>query len=124
MAIESVLKQANLKAKDIDLIIGHGASTVKGDSAEIKAYHRIFGDSKMPPIVFHKWLTGHTLGAAGGTSIALAIKHLKSNLISPHPYFQEIDDDNRKRHRPVIERVLVVSLGFGGNAAAIILSLS
>ena len=63
--------------EDIDLIVAHGAATKKGDAAENKAIAALFGDKK-PPVVYHKWLLGHSLGAAAAMSFVLACQHLKT----------------------------------------------
>lgn len=120
LAILSAIKQSGLKLEDIDLIVGHGASTKKGDQAELACYHKVFGEQR-PPLVFHKWLTGHTLGAAGSMSICLAIHHLTTNSLPIHPYFPELDRENSSKCRHHLRTALVVSLGFGGNAAVCIL---
>lgn len=120
LAIQRALKEANLSCDDIDFIVGHGASTSKGDDAELQCYKKVFGDN-YPPLIFHKWLTGHTLGAAGAISLGLAAWHLQSGKLSFHPYFPQLDWENEKRYRGQLKTALVVSLGFGGNAAAMIL---
>ncbi|MFW7377898.1 MAG: beta-ketoacyl synthase N-terminal-like domain-containing protein [Oligoflexus sp.] len=119
-AIRQVLNLADLKSENIDLIVGHGASTKKGDEAEFACYQAIFGEHR-PPIVFHKHLTGHTLGAAGSISVSLGTFHLLSNSLFEHPYLSELDQENAQRRREKLQTVLIVSLGFGGNAAAMIL---
>jgi 3-oxoacyl-(acyl-carrier-protein) synthase len=119
-AIHQSLQQADLKPDDIDGIVAHGAGTRKGDQAEQTAYERVFGD-QLPPLICHKWLVGHTLGAAGAYSVALAVDHLNTGCLPKHPFDPAWDQRNEQRLRGELRRLLVVTLGFGGNAAAMIL---
>ncbi|MGE0174097.1 MAG: beta-ketoacyl synthase N-terminal-like domain-containing protein [Oligoflexales bacterium] len=121
-AIEDALTQANLSPSDVDMIIGHGSGTQKGDGAENAAIAKIFGDREVPT-VFHKWLFGHSLGAAGAISAVLAPEHLANGVTSHHPYF---DDSHPLRASRTLKRAkicLVTALGFGGNAAALVIGL-
>ncbi len=117
-AIQKALDTAGLKADDIDLIVGHGAGTKKGDAAELAAYEQIFSDRV--PIAFHKWMFGHMLGASACASLILGMHHLNQGLVPPHPYrsFGEVERGERRLHQQ--RHLLVTALGFGGNAAAVI----
>jgi 3-oxoacyl-(acyl-carrier-protein) synthase len=121
-AIKQALDSAGLAAQDIAFITGHGTGTVKGDEAEHCAYERVFG-ATIPPRAFHKWMTGHLLGAAGAFSVALTTKHLEQAFIPGHPYFTELNHPLSvpvKLNNP--KHALVSTLGFGGNAGALIIS--
>lgn len=117
-AIQKALDTAGLKADDIDLIVGHGAGTRKGDAAELAAYEQIF--EGRVPIVFHKWMFGHMLGASACASLILGMHHLNQGQLPPHPYlgFGEAGRGERRLHQQ--RHLLVTALGFGGNAAAVI----
>lgn len=117
-AIQKALDIAGLQAHDIDLIVGHGAGTKKGDAAELAAYEQIFSDRV--PIAFHKWMFGHMLGASACASLILGMHHLNQGLVPPHPYrgFGEAERSERRLHQQ--RHLLVTALGFGGNAAAVI----
>ncbi|RZA14061.1 MAG: hypothetical protein EOP10_28670, partial [Proteobacteria bacterium] len=86
-AIHKALRSAGLNPGAIDLIVGHGAGTVRGDESEMNAYTAIFS-GKIPPLVFHKWCGGHMLGASAALSVMLASEHLKNSETPPHPYFE------------------------------------
>ncbi len=117
-AIQSALNTAGLTADDIDLIVGHGAGTGKGDAAEMQAYRQIF--AKPIPLVWHKWIFGHMLGASACASLILGLHHLREGWLPPHPYFS-IGHAQRSARRLQRQRhLLVTALGFGGNAAAVI----
>jgi 3-oxoacyl-[acyl-carrier-protein] synthase II len=117
-AIQNALDVAGLKSDDIDLIVGHGAGTIKGDAAELAAYRQLF--SHDVPLVFHKWMFGHMLGASACASLVLGMYHLVQGLVPPHPYrgFGERERTERRLSRQ--RHLLVTALGFGGNAAAVI----
>ncbi len=117
-AISQALKIAGLQVSDIDLIVGHGAGTQKGDAAEMKAYETLFFDQV--PVVWHKWLLGHMLGASACASVILGLHHLKEGLLPPHPYFPFGDFRRSERRLQSQRHLLVTALGFGGNAAALI----
>jgi 3-oxoacyl-(acyl-carrier-protein) synthase len=117
-AIHKALETAGLQKEDIDLIVGHGAGTKKGDAAELAAYEQTFSDRV--PIVFHKWMLGHMLGASACASLILGMYHLHQGLLPPQPYraFGEAERGERRLSRQ--RHLLVAALGFGGNAAAVI----
>lgn len=118
-AVKQALRSSAISAQDIDLVIGHGAGTVKGDEAEKRAYCEIFGD-KIPSLVFHKWCGGHMLGASSALSVILAIEHLKSGLTSPHPYFPPTNRLYSSQRLAKRELALITSMGFGGSATAVV----
>lgn len=121
-AVVQALKQAKIGVADVGFVILHGSGTKKGDAAELNALNEIFG-KKMPPLVAHKWLMGHMLGAAGAFSVAMAIQHLAQGTIPAHPYFAGENSPFAKSYDCTpAKHVLVVASGFGGNAAALVLS--
>ncbi|WP_223816200.1 beta-ketoacyl synthase N-terminal-like domain-containing protein [Adhaeribacter rhizoryzae] len=116
-AIRNALQQAE-NTQPIDLIILHAPGTVAGDAAEIRALQAVFGENNLPPLTSNKWLIGHTLGASAAFSLEYAI-HLLQHLAPlsfPYPCFL-----NNKPFTAV-NRILILAAGFGGNAAAVILS--
>lgn len=119
-AVEQALEQAGLDRGAIDLVVGHGAGTVKGDAAEINAYRRVFG-VEMPAITFHKWLTGHMIGASAAYSAALAVRSLETGEVPPLPYCEDGELGFPFAPKKRVTTVLVTALGFGGNASAMVL---
>lgn len=103
---------------DIDLILAHAPGTLKGDLAELAAINKVFGED--PPHVFSlKWKTGHLLGASAALAIEQAILILKEGKCPRTPYETMAASIAPKK----INKILINSIGFGGNAATIILSL-
>lgn len=120
LAMRRALDQSGLYASDIDLIVAHGAGTALGDRAEQMAYSIFFGQ-RAPIITFNKWLTGHMLGAAGVSSLILALTHMREKVVPACPYPQSISSARTYSELPSDAHVMVVALGFGGNAAVAIL---
>ncbi len=116
LAMKRSLKSANISAHEVDLIVGHGAGTKKGDAAEWEAIRAVF-PGKLPDMTFHKWFTGHMLGASAASSIAFAAAHLSDQLPIEVPYLNSTSGQRRSSPRIAI----ILSLGFGGNAGALIL---
>ena len=118
-AIHQALAQAELSPEGIDLVVTHGAATIKGDLAEKAALDSVFVN-KLPAVTANKWLFGHMLGAAGIASTVMAMEHLSGRCDPELPYPSLLGDyppfDSRKA-----STALVLSLGFGGNAAALII---
>jgi len=116
-AIRNALQQANSE-QPIDLIILHAPGTVAGDAAEIRALQAVFGENNLPPLTSNKWLIGHTLGASAAFSLEYAI-HLLQHLPPlrfPYPCFLQ------NKPFTAVKRILILAAGFGGNAAAVIVS--
>ena len=91
-------------------------STALGDQSELNAIARVFPQE--PPILTsNKWLLGHTLGASGTLSIEYALHILRTQQYADYPY--PVPFTNRPRP---IRRIMVNSVGFGGNAGTVILS--
>ncbi len=118
-AIRKALDQAMLAPSDIDLIVAHGAGTPKGDQAEREAYRKIF-DGTLPPVVSHKWCSGHMLGASAALSVILGIHHLKHGLSSPHPYLDPSDSMRFPQKLRKSRYALISSMGFGGSACTLV----
>lgn len=101
----------------VDLIIAHGNGTLQGDAAEWKAIQAVF-QNKIPPITSTKWLTGHTLGASAAVSLAYALRLLAGEPLTPLPYPNFLPD----APPGPIRKILINSVGFGANAASILIS--
>ena len=118
-AINDALSRAKLQTQDIQLIVGHGAATNKGDAAEWRCYQSLFARN-IPAVRFHKWCVGHTLGNASSYSLVMAKRQMLAGecFYLPYavPHFPSLSKDiSSPRH------VLVTAMGFGGNSAALIL---
>ncbi len=125
----AALKDANMKAEDIDYINTHGTSTPLGDGAEVKAITEVFGQHAYEMnISATKSMTGHCLGAAGVIEAIACIKAVQEDLIPPT--INHFTDDpeldpklnftfNTAQKRKV-DVALSNTFGFGGHNACVI----
>lgn len=127
--MHEALKDANLKAEDIDYINTHGTSTTLGDLAELKAIKKVFGDHAYKlSISSTKSMTGHMLGAAGAAEAIACIGAIQHNLIPPTiNHFTddpEIDPNLDLTFNAAKKKEVNIAMsntfGFGGHNASII----
>lgn len=125
-AMGDALKSAGLNASEIDYINAHGTGTRGNDSAEAEAIKKIFG--KNPPAFSSvKNTFAHTLGASGIVNAAMCVQALLHGKIPPNKGFENFDDSINLRpycqtENVDLQNVISISLGFGGNNAAIVFS--
>lgn len=104
-----------IDASEVDVIVMHAPGTITGDRTEYKAIQKVFGDD-LPLLTTNKWKIGHTFGVSGLFNIELAILMMENQHFIGVPYLEE----TTRTSRP-INKVLVNSVGFGGNAVSILL---
>lgn len=104
-----------LNPDQIDVIVMHAPGTIKGDKSEIKAIQKVFGKD-LPAITSNKWKIGHTFGASGMLSVEMAILMLKNQQFSSVPFIENL------KHPKQLKKILINSVGFGGNAVSVLLS--
>jgi 3-oxoacyl-(acyl-carrier-protein) synthase len=106
----------NIDLQDIDAIVMHAPGTIQGDLSEMKAIEKVFG-STIPLLTSNKWKLGHSFGASGMLSIELAIMMLQQQFFIGLPFAKA------KSQPKSIKKVLVNSVGFGGNAVSVVLGI-
>ncbi len=106
----------NTDLSKVDVIVMHAPGTKAGDLTEYKAIQKVFRDD-LPMLTTNKWKIGHTFGASGMLSIEMAI------LMMQHQEFIGVPFTKAKNSRKQIRKVLVNSVGFGGNAVSVLLSV-
>jgi 3-oxoacyl-[acyl-carrier-protein] synthase II len=106
----------NTPPQAVDLVVTHTPGTALGDQSELSALRRVFGKT-LPILTSNKWMLGHTVGAAGIFNVEYALHALRTQHYAPYPYPVPF----RNEPRP-IRRVLVNSVGFGGNAGSLLLA--
>ena len=126
-AIEQSLAGVADPRSQVDLIAAHATSTPANDAAEYAALARIWGDGlAQVPVVAMKSRIGHTLGAAGAVELAVMTAAMEAGRV-PATANAEVDREcfpdldlaiEPKALR--IDRGVVVSLGFGGADASIL----
>lgn len=119
MALESV-------DKPIDYINAHATSTPAGDSSEIMAIKKVFGD-QIPRVNATKALSGHGLGAAGATETIYSLLMMQERFICKSANISTLE--NAADEIPiVIERIdnfdiqtaMSNSFGFGGTNGTLV----
>lgn len=125
----AALKDAGMRADEIDYINTHGTSTPLGDGAEAKAITEVFGDHAYNlNISATKSMTGHCLGAAGVIEAIACIQSVIYDIIPPT--INHFTDDpeldpklnftfNQAQKRTV-RAALSNTFGFGGHNACVI----
>lgn len=118
------LKEANLKAADIELIKLQAAGSPGTDLAEANALRSVFGQN-MPPLLSLKPGLGHTLGASGLAELAALLACLDADKIPATAGFSKVDPEIAlfpmvERSTEHIERALLNLIGFGGGLASLI----
>jgi 3-oxoacyl-[acyl-carrier-protein] synthase II len=125
----AALKDANMKAGDIDYINTHGTSTPLGDIAEVKAIMNVFGDHAFKAnISSTKSMTGHCLGAAGVVEAIACVMSVVHDLIPPT--INHLTDDPeldprlnftfKNPQQRTVNAALSNTFGFGGHNACVI----
>jgi len=126
-AMEFALQHAGLNPEQVDYINTHGTSTPLGDSAEVQAIKRCFGDhARSLAVCSTKSMTGHTLGAAGGiesVAVVLSLTHdvlaPTINLDNPDEGF-DLDFVPHEAREKKINYALNNSFGFGGHNVCLV----
>lgn len=123
--MREALGRAGLAPGQIDYVSAHGTGTKLNDAAEAVAVSRVF--ERPMPLTATKSLTGHTLGSAGLTALALAIESLRRQEIPASLRATPVDDslgvaviDRRTPAR--IDHVLINAFGFGGSNTSVIVA--
>jgi 3-oxoacyl-(acyl-carrier-protein) synthase len=109
--IEMALRDAQLQPSAIDAVCASANGMASFDRAELEAIARVLGPDVA--VAAPKTLYGETFGASGALGIASALAWLAG--VPPAPLVS-----GRVGER--VERVLVLSVGFYGNASAVIVT--
>lgn len=113
-SMKMALQNTNLS--EIDVIVMHAPGTKTGDVTEFKAIQKVFGQD-LPMLTTNKWKIGHTFGASGMLSIEMAILMMQNQKFIGVPFAEA------HKTRKQIRKVLVNSVGFGGNAVSVLLGI-
>ena len=127
-AMKMALDDASLTTDDIGYVNLHGTATKLNDAMESKAMASLFKGKV--PCSSTKYMTGHTLGAAGIVEAAILCYLLKHDLDLPVQDFShdEIDDTLdecgliKEKIKAKKKVMMSNSFAFGGNNASIIIA--
>jgi 3-oxoacyl-[acyl-carrier-protein] synthase-1 len=125
-AMRAALDDAGVAAADIGMIVGHANGTRQSDASEAAAILEVFGGSA-PPVTGFKWSIGHLIAASGSIEAVLALEALRrgdvpgiATLRVVDPAFAALPVSAQTRE-PRSKLALVLSRGFGGTNAALVL---
>ena len=129
-AINKAMKTAGLSPNDIDHIHLHGTGTVVNDISEFKSLSSVFNKRlNAIPVCSTKPMTGHTFGASGALNIVFSLLSIREKLIPATLFHENIDPDFKgmkicktPQKTANVRTVLSTSLGFGGEAFALIIT--
>ena len=115
---------------EIDYVNTHGTSTPLGDSGEIKAIQRVYGDHAYDlNISSTKSMTGHLLGAAGVIEAIAGLMAIEKGVIPPtiNHFTDDPEIDAKlnltfdKAQKRSVDVVMSNTFGFGGHNTSLIL---
>ncbi|BET95500.1 beta-ketoacyl-[acyl-carrier-protein] synthase family protein [Xenorhabdus taiwanensis] len=126
-AINMALRNAGLSPAEVGYINLHGTGTKLNDQMESIVINQIFGENT--PCSSTKYLTGHTLGAAGACEAGLCWLLLTHNLPLPAQDFSRSSIDTSlpacgllTQSQPLKKPIVMSnSFAFGGNNTSLIL---
>ena len=122
LAIKNALRDAQLEPDTIDAVMPLGIGHPEWDAAEAAAIKEIFGDRTASiPVVSTKAAIGNCSAGAGALDLTIAAKALKEQAL-PKTINRDQPIDGLSATEPAkLEKLLVVTTGFGGQNTAIIL---
>jgi 3-oxoacyl-[acyl-carrier-protein] synthase II len=127
--IASALKDAGLKADDIDYVNAHGTSTPENDKMEYLGVSTVFGERmKSVPISSNKSMIGHTLSAAGAVEAVITFLTLQNQRIPPTINYTPdpaipLDVVPNKARDARVTHAISSSFGFGGQNVSLVMGL-
>ena len=123
--MKNSLSQVNRK---VDYINTHGTSTKIGDTRELEAIKKLFGE-EIPQLSSTKSLTGHSLGATGVQEAIYCLIMLNHNFIAGSANIFNLDEDAKNMNivqstakNISIDTVMSNSFGFGGTNSTLVFS--
>lgn len=119
--MQNTLQDAGLNPDQVQYINAHATSTGIGDTSEVDAIKRAFGDHAYKLAVSStKSITGHLLGAAGGVEAIFSILALRDQVLPPTINLDEpgegcdLDFVPNTAREAKLDVVISNSFGFGG----------
>ena len=124
-AIKSALENSGVRPDEVGFIVAHGNGTPASDASEARAIRRIFG-AAAPPVTAFKWSVGHLLAASGIVETVIALAALRARCVPGIANLRQPDPEcaglpvSAKSQTPRSDVALVLSRGFGGTNAALL----
>jgi 3-oxoacyl-[acyl-carrier-protein] synthase II len=121
------LRDAGLNPEAVRYINAHGTSTLLGDRAESDAIKTVFGDhARRLAVSSTKSMTGHMLGAAGGTEAIFSVLAIRDGIAPPTINLENPGEGCDLDFVPNVAREMSIdiamsnSFGFGGTNGTLI----
>ncbi len=131
LVMERALERAGVASSDVDALIAHGTSTIKGDIAEMLAINSVFKDRPTPlPVTSTKGQLGHTAAASGIISVLAGIHCMETGRfvptantfdVEPEAEFEVITGSPAEIN---IDLMQLNAFGFGGHNSSMLLGRS
>jgi 3-oxoacyl-[acyl-carrier-protein] synthase II len=128
VAMRTALKDAGVKAEEVDYINAHGTSTKLNDVTETRAIKMVFGDRAYQiPISAHKSMFGHMVTAGGAVEAIGVVLTMMNGIIPPTIHYETPDPDCDLDYVPNVARKIQVnvclkdSFGLGGQNCCLII---
>ena len=125
--MRNALQDAQINPEQVGYINAHGTSTPFNDKIETQAIKTAFGEhAKNLFISSTKSMTGHLLGAAGGSEAIAFILSIRNNFLPPTIHYETSDAECDLNYIPNIsvekdiQYAMSNTFGFGGHNASII----
>lgn len=124
IAMERALRDAGVRAEQVDYINAHATSTPLGDMYEAMAISELFGGQV--PVSSTKSMTGHECWMAGASEIVYSTLMMQHSFIAPNLNFEQPDEHSAKLNivaetrKQDINIFLSNSFGFGGTNSALV----
>jgi 3-oxoacyl-[acyl-carrier-protein] synthase II len=131
LAITESLREAGLRADEIDYINAHAVGTLGSDEVEGKVIAQVFQEAASKiPLSGTKPLTGHAMGAVGAMEAVVCQLAMKDGFVPGMPTPDKVLDNTPLHIFPPpgrslpVQTALSISSGFGGQNAALIFTRS
>jgi 3-oxoacyl-[acyl-carrier-protein] synthase II len=126
LAMQMMLRDAELQPGDVDYLNMHGTSTPLGDVGETNAVKKVFGDhAYRMNLSSTKSMTGHMLGAAGAAEAIATILTIVHDTVPPTINFEHPDPECdlnytfNKPQRRTVNIGVSNAFGFGGHNTSV-----
>ncbi|OGX04457.1 MAG: hypothetical protein A3J12_10355 [Omnitrophica bacterium RIFCSPLOWO2_02_FULL_44_11] len=126
--LQELLKRGGIKPREIDYLNLHGTGTQSGDRYETAQIKKAFGqDAYQIPASSTKSMTGHMVGASGAVEVITSLIAMRDGFIPPTANLEipdpvcDLDCTPLRSKDKKINLACSISLGFGGQLAAILL---
>lgn len=128
LGMQEAIREAGISSSDVDHINMHATSTPQGDTTELFAVRRVFGERKDLAVSATKSMTGHLLGAAGAVEGIATILALQEGVVPPTINTKEIEPEYKDLYdfplNKAVPKQMIYAMsntfGFGGHIATVL----